>query len=188
MRQRDGHDEACVIASCEDIEMANRLASEALGKSLDSLMPQTRQLLVLLDDYVVQRATKELAPRCEVRFTQRQLRETFSWSDRQLRRHLQRLVELEYVLMFRSGLGSQRAYQLIYQSEGRDGTPFLMGLIDTSKLRKITQRQDTGGQKGQSAPPPAGDRRPIGGSSAASKNGVSRVAAKTLKKKPRTTA
>ena len=102
---------------------------------------------------------KNWPPRCEVRFTQRQLRETLSWSDRQLRRHLQRLVELEYVLMFRSGLGSQRAYQLIYQSEGRDGTPFLLGLIDTSKLRKITQRQDTGGQKGQSAP----HRRATGG-------------------------
>ena len=50
----------------------------------------------------------------QVRFTQRQLRETLCWSDRSLRRQLSRLVELEYVLAYRTGRGNGRAYQLLY--------------------------------------------------------------------------
>jgi hypothetical protein len=35
-----------------DIEMANRLAHEVLGRSLDELPPQTRRLLMLIDEMV----------------------------------------------------------------------------------------------------------------------------------------
>jgi DNA primase len=187
VRQRDGHDEACVIATKEDIEVAGRLASEAMGKSLDSLMPQTRQLLVLLDDYVAQRATAEKALRPALRFTQRQLRETFGWSDRQLRRHLQRLVELEYVLPYRTGQRNGREYALLYDGQGREGEPFLLGLLDAAKLRKRQtggSKSQTGGQKRQSAPRAAGNRRPTGGTSASPKNGVSRSVKKTSKRRP----
>jgi len=97
------------------------------------------------------------------------------WSDRQLRRHLQRLVELEYVLPYRTGQRNGREYALLYDGQGREGETFLLGLLDASKLR---QRQ-TGGQKSQSAPTPAGDRRPTGGTSASPKNGASRSRKKT---------
>ena len=122
------HRNECVIASKEDVEVANRLASEALGKSLDSLMPQTRQLLLLLDDYAPR------TDRSEFRFTQRELRERFGWGDFQLRRHLNRLVELEYVLKH-NAQRNQKEYELIYQGEGQDGEPFLLGLVDAAKLR-----------------------------------------------------
>ena len=186
-------DETCVVATLEDIEVANRLASEVLGQSLDGLMPQTRQLLVLLDDYVTQQATERKIPRLEVRFTQRELRETLGWSDRQVRRHLQRLVELEYVLVFRTGLGNGRAYQLVYQGEGKNGEPFLLGLIEPSKLQPVklrlpSQSKVTGGQKDRSAPQPAGNRRPLGGLSATPKNGASRAAKKSSARKPRKAA
>jgi len=189
-RQRNGKDEECVIATCEDVEMANQLASEALGQSLDSLMPQTRQLLVLLDDYVTQRAAKEKAPRTEVRFTQRELREAFSWSDRQLRRHLKRLIELEYVLAYRTGQRNGREYSLLYEGQGRDGESFLLGLLDASKLRKRQTgglKIQTGGQKKQSAPTPAAVRRASGKTSAKPKNGASRSAKKTSASRQRKT-
>lgn len=130
--QRECHEDY-IIATKEDIQVANQLASEALGKSLDSLMPQTRQLLVLLDEHVTKQSK---IPRQEVRFTQRELRETFGWGDFQLRRHLKRLVELEYVLRHHGGKRNQREYELLYQGEGKDGSSFLLGLIDASKLRK----------------------------------------------------
>lgn len=123
--QQDG----CVIATKEDVEVANNLANEALGKSLGSLMPQTRQLLLLLDEYVPK------SKRSEVRFTQRELRERFGWGDFQLRRHLQRLVELEYVIKHKAKR-NQKEYELLYQGEGQDGQPFLLGLVDAAKLRK----------------------------------------------------
>lgn len=73
-------------------------------------------------------------PRHLVRFTQRELREAFAWGDFQLRRHLARLVELEYVLPHRTGCGNQRQYELLYDGQGRRGEPFLLGLADTMSL------------------------------------------------------
>jgi hypothetical protein len=123
-------------ATFDDIERANQLASKVLGRTLDSLMAQTRQLLVLLDDYVGQRCQREAKLRLELRFTQREIREALGWGDFQLRRHLRRLVELEYVLVHRTKRGNQREYELLYDGQGRDGEPFVLGLIDVAKLRR----------------------------------------------------
>jgi hypothetical protein len=49
---------------------------------------------------------------------------------------LVRLVELEYVLAYRTGAGNQRQYELLYDGQGRNGEPFLLGLTDVAKLRK----------------------------------------------------
>jgi hypothetical protein len=122
-------------ATLEDAELANRLASEVMGQSLDALLPQTRQLLALIDDHVTQRAQQAKKPRSRIRFTQRELREAFTWGDYQLRRHLARLVELEYVLAYRTGAKNQREYELL-DGQGRDGERFLLGLTDVARLRK----------------------------------------------------
>jgi len=121
-------------ATLADVELAHRLAGQVLGQSLDSLLPQTRRLLVLIDDLVTRRSQDEQRPCRLIRFTQRELRETLAWGDFQLRRHLNRLVELEYVLVHRTGYGNRREYELLYNGEGRDGQPFLLGLIDPAKL------------------------------------------------------
>ncbi len=141
VRQQGDQDETCVVATLADVEVAGKLASEVLGQSLGALMPQTRQLLMLLDDYVTQQATEKESPRTGVRFTQRELRESLGWGDFQLRRHLKRLVELEYVLPHRGSHRNQRLYELLYQGEGQDGKPFYLGLVDTAKLRKPTRKQ-----------------------------------------------
>ena len=70
----------------------------------------------------------------EVRFTQRELREHLRWHDRALRRQLTRLVELEYVAVYRTGRGNQRVYQLLYRSRDVDG-PLRLGLTDPEALR-----------------------------------------------------
>ncbi|MEZ6099004.1 MAG: hypothetical protein R3E01_08535 [Pirellulaceae bacterium] len=69
-----------------------------------------------------------------IRFTQRQLREELGWGDFQLRRHLARLVELEYILAYRTGARNQREYQLLYDGEGRQGERFLLGLAELEQL------------------------------------------------------
>ena len=140
-RERDGQEETCVVATLADIEVANQLASEVLGQSLDGLLPQTRQLLMLLDHYVTQKANADHTPRAAVRFTQRALRESLGWGDFQLRRHLKRLVELEYVLPHRGGHRNQRTYELLYQGEGQRGEPFYLGLVDVAQLKKITPKR-----------------------------------------------
>lgn len=121
-------------ATRDDVALANRLAAEVLGQSLQSLLPQTRELLQLIDEFVTQQAGHEQKPRALVRFTQRGLREALAWGDFQLRRHLARLVELEYVLEHRTGQGNQRQYELLYDGQGRGGQRFLLGLIAAEQL------------------------------------------------------
>ena len=106
-----------------------------MGRSLDDLLPQTRQLLVLIDNLVNQQSRESKLSRNLVRFTQRQLREAFGWSDRQVRHHLNRLIQLEYALAHRTGHGNAKEYELLYDGQGREGEPFLLGLADPSKLK-----------------------------------------------------
>ena len=70
-----------------------------------------------------------------MRFTQREVRESLAWSDRTLRRHLTRLVELEYVAVYRTGCGNQRAYQLLDDHATDTDAAAPLGLIDVRQLR-----------------------------------------------------
>ena len=124
-----------IEASVEDVQLANQLISEAMGQSLDDLLPQTRQLLVLIDDLVNQQSKTRKIDRTHVRFTQRQLRDAFGWGDSLLRKHLSRLIELEYVLSHRTGHGNAKQYELLYDGQGREGESFLLGLADPTKLK-----------------------------------------------------
>jgi predicted ArsR family transcriptional regulator len=74
----------------------------------------------------------------DVRCTQRELREALQKSDRVLRRHLTRLVELEYVLMHRTVRGNQRVYQLARL--GREAMPATspLGLSSLRAQRSIS--------------------------------------------------
>jgi hypothetical protein len=47
-----------------------------------------------------------------------------------VRTHLDKLVELEYVLVHRGTRGQSFVYELLYDGEGKDGTPFLQGLFE----------------------------------------------------------
>ncbi|HEY8943855.1 MAG TPA: hypothetical protein VIM73_06330, partial [Polyangiaceae bacterium] len=118
----------------QDIEVANRLAHEVLGRSLDELPPQTRRLLGLLDEMVAAECGRLRVDRADFRFSRRQVRERTGWGDTQLKVHLGRLVELEYVVVHRGSGHSQRfGYELVYQQREGDG-PFLPGLISADEL------------------------------------------------------
>lgn len=52
-----------------------------------------------------------------------------------MKKHLAKLVDLEYVLIHRGSRGQQFVYELVYNGEGRDGASFLVGLIDVAKLK-----------------------------------------------------
>ena len=135
-RSRNGDIEPCVVATAADLEWANRLAREALGARRESLLPQTRRLLEQLDGYVAKRAEAESIDPIELRFTQRELREALHWPDRALRRQLVRLVELEYVLVYRTGCGNQRVYQLLHDGRAAESAWSLLGLTDAQRLTK----------------------------------------------------
>ena len=75
----DAAERPCLLATLSDLQWAHRLAQAALGQTLRDLLPQTRQLLVLLDDYVSRRCQSEQLPRLQLRFQQRELREALGW-------------------------------------------------------------------------------------------------------------
>ena len=133
--EQDGERIEYVEVTLNDIEVANRLAHEALGRSLDELSPQTRRLLELVTAMVDEACAREQITRAEHRFSRRDVREYCGWSDFQVKMHMRKLEELEYVLVHRGGRGQSFVYELLYDGGGRDGKPHLMGLIDVVALR-----------------------------------------------------
>lgn len=115
-----------------DITLANRLANDVLGRTLDELPPQTRRLLHLIHAYVTERAAKEGVDTEDVRFTRREVREASGWGHTQLKVHLHRLEEMEYLIAHQGGRGQRFLYELAYNSDG--GETFLPGLIDAAAL------------------------------------------------------
>lgn len=118
-----------------DIATANSIAGEVLGQSLDDLAPQTRKLLMLLHEFAGVRAKQTCVDRVDLRFTRRDVREWTGWSNFQVFTHLKRLVDLEYVMVHRGKNGQRFIYELLYNGEGLEGKPFLVGLIDPAKLK-----------------------------------------------------
>jgi DNA primase len=132
---QDGERIEYVEVTIGDIEIANRLAHEALGRSLDELSPQTRRLLELVTSMVDSHCRAQAITRADHRFSRRDVREATRWSDFQVKMHMKKLEELEYVLVHRGGRGQSFVYELLYDGTGRDGKPFLMGLVDVQSLK-----------------------------------------------------
>jgi len=153
-----------VEVTLADIALANSLAHEVLGRSLDELPPQTRRVLLTLDAFVTARAREQGVQRAQVRFSRREVREHAGMSDTQLRLHLERLVNLEYVLARRDGAGGRLVYELVYDGAGQDGRPFVPGLLDVEALATATTGQ-VAGLKGELAGVLRADRGPVAGGS-----------------------
>ena len=118
----------------EDIEVANGLAHEVLGRSLDELPPQTRRLLLHMDEMVTAECQRLEMERSDYRFSQREVREYTGWGNTQLNVHLGRLRELEYLLAHHGGRGQSFVYELVFERNEKDDKPALPGLIDVEKL------------------------------------------------------
>ena len=133
--QRNGSKLDYIEVTLDDIAVANRIAGEALGRSLDELPPQTRRLLSLIDQWAGQECRRLKQLRTDLRFSRRDVREFTGWTDFQVRVHLDRLMQLEYVLAHRGRRGQCFVYELLYDGQGQGGKPFLIGLIDVEQLR-----------------------------------------------------
>jgi DNA primase len=132
-----------------DLAQANALAHDLLGRSLDELPPQTRNLLQALCAMVASRMQAEALPRSDVRFSRREAREATAWGDTQLRVHLERLVAMEYLLVHRGQRGQSFVYELVYDGDG-SAAPYLSGLIDVATM--ATSRGSQGENAGPSRP------------------------------------
>ncbi len=82
------------------------------------------------------------------------------WGDTQLKVHLHRLEELEYLIVHRGGRGQSFVYELLFENAGGDSKPQFPGLIDATRL--TYDEKKSGLEEGKAAP----DRAPVGGMSA----------------------
>ena len=138
--QHNGQSIDYVEVTLSDIEVANRLACDVLGKTLDELPPQTRKLLTLITDLVSDECHKQGIEQKDFRLSRRQVRQCCGWSETQVRVHMQRLVTMEYLLTHRGGRGQSFEYELLYSGEGQQGDAFLMGLLDVAQLKQQNQK------------------------------------------------
>jgi DNA primase len=127
---RDGAVIRYVETAPADVELADRLAREVLGRSLDELPPGTRKLLDALHGYVTGRCEAEGLDRDLVRFTRRQLREALPFGDTQLKVHLARLADYELVVPHRlvsGGFCYELAWQPAQDASATPGRPGSQG-------------------------------------------------------------
>jgi hypothetical protein len=141
----DGHAVEYIEVIPSDIAMANRLVHAVLGRSLDELPPQTRRLLQAMQAWVGEQASVQAIPATSVRFTRRELREALGVGDTQLRVHLERLVELEYVALHGGRQGQRAVYALLFGGDAGSDAPQWSGLaepavVETSRGHAATSR------------------------------------------------
>ncbi|MBA0018313.1 DNA primase, partial [Xenorhabdus nematophila] len=113
----------------DDIRLANRLAHEILGRTLDEMPPQTRKLLLLIQQMAQGMCAAGQQTLREVRFTRRDIRDFTHWSDNQLKVHCQRLADMEYLLIHGGSRGHLLQYELLWDGEAADHA-HLCGLIE----------------------------------------------------------
>ena len=149
-----------IEATLGDIETANAIAHEVLGRSLDELPPQTRRVLAMIVAHINARAQAGAMRREDVRFTRAQVRALTSLSDTRCRMHLDRLAAMEYLLVHRGQRGQSYEYELLHDAPaGADG-PHLAGLIDVEALKPTPTGMTTTASSPTPEPKFAGPSRP----------------------------
>jgi len=120
----------------------------------------------------------------DLRLNRRDIRDFTGWTDTRLRIHLQRLVDMEYLLLYRAERSKTFVYELIYKGEGGDGSRFVMQLIDTEKLKKQQYDSQSAGQNVLSADHPQGSSIPSAARPQSSKSAVTPSKPMTKSKAP----
>jgi DNA-binding transcriptional ArsR family regulator len=115
---RNGETVEYIEATETDVKLAQTLIRQVLGPSLDELQPHTRRLLVAIDAMVAAESERLQIERHKVHFTRRTVRQYTRWGDTQLRMHMKRLEDMEYLTVRRGGNGQTFVYQLAVDLEG----------------------------------------------------------------------
>jgi len=137
-----------IAVTLEDIALANELAPEVLGRSLDELPPQTRRLLGCIRELMKQKR-KERGAKAATTFSRKELRDLCGWSLTQVSVHLERLVALEYLALRHGRLGSAFVYEILFDLDAPE-TLAHVGLIEVAQLRRDYNANLTGFSAGVS--------------------------------------
>jgi len=126
-----------IEVTADDIVLANRLAHDVLGRSLDELPPQTRRVLGHMQQFVIEHAKAQAVEPGLVRFTRRALRDAMGMSEKQLRVHVDRLVALDYVIPHAGRNGQRFVYELAFDGDVASDAPQAIGLSAVEGLEGL---------------------------------------------------
>ena len=122
VRQDEGRDYIEVEAA--DLAVADGLAREILGKSLDDLNRVSLDLLMHIERMVAGRIEQQrregrdgVEVPGDVVFSRREIREFTGWAHLRVRRYLKQLVEMEFVLTVAGRVGLTYRYRLAYDGQ-----------------------------------------------------------------------
>ena len=160
---RGGRTVEYIEVTLDDIALANELAHEVLGRSLDELPPQTRRVLGAIEALVEGQCRERSIARTDARFTRRELRARCGMSDTAVRIHLERLTAMEYVRPVAGRAGQRFEYELLFDGELDRSAPQMIGLIDVDALRAgdVTTIATSQGQTPDLAPRSQAARTPV---------------------------
>ena len=123
----DGETLEYIEATEADVKLAWGLANHVLMRSLDDVPTQTRRLLLVIDKMVTEECERLQIERLDYRFTRATVRQYTGWGDSQLKKHLSRLEDLEYLALHRGVAGQSFVYALNFEMD-ENGRPVLPGL------------------------------------------------------------
>jgi len=137
-RSEDG---TYITVTLDDIELANRLAPELLGRSLDELPPQSRRVYEVCKQIVRSRMESDEIEQHLAFFSRREVRDRLGWGITQVRTHLERLRDMEFIAARYGRPGSSFQYELLTDCSEHPAANHI-GLLDVEKLR--VRRQPVG--------------------------------------------
>ncbi len=117
-----------IEVTLDDIALANELAPEVLGRSLDELPPQTRRLLGYIRELMKSKRQGKGAKSVSS-FSRKELRDLSGWSLTQVSVHLERLVALEYLALSHARFGSAFVYEILFDLDTPEAVAHV-GLIE----------------------------------------------------------
>ena len=123
-----------IRATLGDIALANRLAPDLLGRSLDELPPQTRRVFEAIKQTVRARCEGEQIEQRVALFSRREIRARLGWGLTQIRAHLERLRDLEYIEARFGRPGASYQYELLADCRETADKAHI-GLLDVEKLK-----------------------------------------------------
>lgn len=132
--QRGGQVFRYIQVTREDIRKANELAVQVFATSMDELSAPARKLFNLIRELAQSESAARGIPPEQFSFGRRTLREATTWSETQVRTHLEELTSLEYVRAKSGSQGKEYLYELIVFDGPTQDQRFTIDLTDPDTL------------------------------------------------------
>ena len=100
-----------IESTIDDYRIAYNIIKDILDTTLDEVPKNSRDLLNLIHDYIKEKSKQNKIAETDVSFTRREIREFTKWSDDQIKNHIRKLEEMEYLYIEKGTKGQQYLYK-----------------------------------------------------------------------------